>query len=316
MLRNVAVPVLDGTSVFELGVLCEVFGVARNDPPLPDFDFAVCGPAVGRVSTQSGFALEVVHDFARLGEADLVAVPAMDAEPPQALLDALVQAVDRGARVLSVCSGAFILGAAGLLDGRTCTTHWRYADELSRRHPTARVNPDVLYVEDDRVITSAGTAAGIDACMHLIRQEFGTAVANHLARRMVIPPHREGGQRQYIEMPVPCEADTLGATLAWMLENLDQDLSVEQLAARSHMSARTFARRFRAETGTTPHHWLTEQRIARARQLLEETGHPVELIATMAGFGSAPVLRHHFTKRVGTTPQAYRRAFTRGVRAS
>jgi transcriptional regulator GlxA family with amidase domain len=175
------------------------------------------------------------------------------------------------------------------------------------------VDPDVLYVEDGNVITSAGTASGIDAALYLIRKEFGTRVANKLARRMVMPPHRDGGQRQYVDQPVPCEADTLAGTLQWMLENLSVDMTVEQLAERAHLSPRTFARRFRAETGTTPHSWLTEQRILHAQRLLEETAQPVETVADLVGFGSASVLRHHFTRRVGTTPQAYRRTFARAA---
>ncbi|MGH8892755.1 MAG: GlxA family transcriptional regulator [Actinomycetes bacterium] len=316
MIRNVAVPVLDGVSVFELGVLCEVFGMDRpDDPELPSFDFDLCAPAAGAVPTQSGFGLTVGHDFGRLDEADLVAVPAMsvDVTPPPELVDGLRRAVDRGARVLSVCSGAFLLGEAGLLDGRDCTTHWNYTAELARRFPAARVNPDVLYVDSDRVITSAGTAAGIDASLYLIRKEFGTRVANRLARRMVTPPHRDGGQRQYVDQPVPCAADTLADTLQWMQEHLGEEMTVEQLAERARLSPRTFARRFRAETGTTPHHWLTDQRILHAQRLLEETTQPVETIADLVGFGSSSVLRHHFGRRVGTTPQAYRRTFARSV---
>jgi AraC family transcriptional regulator, transcriptional activator FtrA len=313
--RNVAVPVLDGVFAFELGVLCEVFGVERpDDPMLPSFDFALCTETPGSVRTRSGFDLVVGHDFSRLGEADLVAVPAISRQDPMppALLAGLRAAVARGAQVMSVCSGAFILGEAGLLDGRDCTTHWTHAGELARRFPAARVNPDVLYVDSgDGVLTSAGTAAGIDASLYLVRREFGTTVANRLARRMVTPPHREGGQRQYVDQPVPCEADTLADTLQWMLENLAEDMTVDQLADRAHLSARTFARRFRAETGTTPLQWLTDQRILHARRLLEETAQPVEAVADLVGFGSASVLRHHFTRRVGTTPQAYRRTFAR-----
>jgi len=313
--RNVAVPVLDGVFAFELGVLCEVFGVDRpDDPTLPSFDFALCTETPGPVRTRSGFDLVVEHDFSRLAEADLVAVPAISREEPMpaALLDGLRMAVARGAQVMSVCSGAFILGEAGLLDGRDCTTHWTHAGELARRFPAARVNPDVLYVDSgDGVLTSAGTAAGIDASLYFVRREFGTNVANKLARRMVTPPHREGGQRQYVDQPVPCEGDTLSDTLQWMLVNLAEDMTVDQLADRSHLSARTFARRFRAETGTTPLQWLTDQRILHARRLLEETAQPVEAVADLVGFGSASVLRHHFTRRVGTTPQAYRRTFAR-----
>ena len=313
MIRSVAVPVLDNVFAFELGLLCEVFGLDRPDEPeLPTFDFAVCAPRPGPVTTMSGFGLEVRHGLDRVATADLVAVPAIqrDTPIPEPMLAAIRAAHARGGRVMSICSGAFVLGAAGLLDGRSCTTHWAYTDELARRFPLARVNPDVLYVDDDRVLTSAGTAAGLDAALHLVRQEFGERVANRLARRMVMPPHRDGGQRQYVDRPVQVVADTLADTLTWMSEHLEQDLTVAELAARAHLSARTFARRFRAETGTTPHHWLTGQRVLAAQRLLEETGHPVETVADRVGFGSAAALRHHFTRRVGTTPTDYRRTFS------
>ncbi len=318
MIRSVAVPVLDEVFAFELGVLCEVFGVDRPDDPLmPSFDFALCTPTPGPVRTVSGFDLMVEHGLERIATADLVALPAIrrGVEVPPELVEALRAAAARGARVMSVCSGAFVLGAAGLLDGRDCTTHWTYAAELAERFPLARVDPDVLYVDSDGVLTSAGTAAGIDACLYLIRKEFGERVANRLARRMVMPPHREGGQRQYVDNPVPVEADTLTGTLDWMLANLDQEVGVEDLARRAHLSPRTFARRFRAETGTTPHHWLTGQRVLAAQRLLEETEQPVEAVADLVGFGSASVLRHHFTRRVGTTPSDYRRTFC-GARAA
>jgi transcriptional regulator GlxA family with amidase domain len=314
VIRNVAVPVLDEVFAFELGVLCEVFGLRRpDDPQLPTFDFDLCTQVPGPVRTRSGFDLVVTHDFSRLAAADLIAVPAVprDVVPPPALVEGLRAALERGARVMSVCSGAFVLGEAGLLDGRDCTTHWTYAAELAARFPAARVDPDVLYVDSDGVLTSAGTAAGIDASLYLIRQEFGPGLANRLARRMVVPPHRDGGQRQYVDQPVPYQADTLAATLQWMLEHLAEDMPVERLAERAHLSPRTFARRFRAETGTTPHHWLTEQRVLHAQRLLEKTTAPVEAVAGQAGFGSAALLRHHFVRRVGTTPQAYRRTFAR-----
>ena len=312
MIRSVAVPVLDNVFAFELGLICEVFGLDRPDEPeLPTFDFAVCTPRPGPVRTMSGFGLDVAHGLERIATADLVAVPAIhrDTPVPDELVTALRAAHDRGARVMSVCSGAFVLGRAGLLDDRDCTTHWSYADELARRFPRARVNSDVLYVDCERVLTSAGTAAGIDAALYLVRQEFGERVANRLARRMVMPPHREGGQRQYVDRPVPIEADTLTETLSWMTEHLDADLTVDELAQRAHLSARTFARRFRSETGTTPHHWLTGQRVLAAQRLLEETEQPVESVADLVGFGSAAVLRHHFSRRVGTTPTDYRRTF-------
>jgi len=316
VIRTVAVPVAGAVSLFELGVLTEVFGTERADEPLlPSFDFRLATERPGPVPTGSGFSLHVEHGFEALADADLVAVPAMDlpGPAPEALLEQLRAAHDRGAWLLSVCTGAMLLGEAGLLDGRRCTTHWRHTAELQRQVPTALVDPDVLYVEDGNILTSAGTAAGIDASLHLVRREFGAQVANVLARRMVVPPHRDGGQRQFIDQPVACDADTLAGTLQWMQEHLAEDLSVDQLAERAHLSPRTFARRFRAETGTTPHHWLTDQRILQAQRLLEESSVAVEVVADLVGFGSASVLRHHFTRRVGTTPQAYRRTFTGSV---
>ena len=231
-------------------------------------------------------------------------------EFPEDLLQALRRAVDRGARVLSVCSGAFILGEAGLLDGRRCTTHWRNAEELARRYPAAKVDPDVLYVDDDPVITSAGTAAGIDACLYLVRKEQGSRVANGIARRMVVPPHRDGGQAQYVDQPVAPSCDgTLRDLLEWLRAHLDQPLTVRQLAARANMSERTFARRFVQDTGTTPQRWLIGQRILLVQQLLEESDETVDAIADRTGFGNATALRHHFRAWRGTTPNAYRRLF-------
>jgi transcriptional regulator GlxA family with amidase domain len=209
-----------------------------------------------------------------------------------------------------VCTGAFVLGAAGLLDGRRCTTHWMHAPDLARRWPAAVVEPGVLYVDADPVITSAGTAAGIDACLHLVRKEQGSRVANAIARRMVVPPHRDGGQAQFVEQPLPeCAGGSLTELLDGLAGHLGEPVTVDQLAARAHMSPRTFARRFVAETGTTPLRWLTGQRILLAQQLLEETGESVDRVAELAGFGSATVLRHHFRAWRGTTPNAYRRTF-------
>jgi transcriptional regulator GlxA family with amidase domain len=312
MLRNVAVLAFDGVAPFELGVLCEAFGVDRSEQGLPRLDFAVCTARPGRVSTGMGFGLDIEHDFSRAEEADLVAVPAAhgNAPHPRGLGEVLRAAHDRGARIMSVCTGAFALGEAGLLDGRSCTTHWMHTTELAERFPLARVVPEVLYVDDDRVLTSAGTAAGIDACLHLWREEFGAAAASAVARRMVVPPQREGGQAQYIRSAVPdCDAETLGPLLTWLTEHLDQDLSVETLARRSNMSPRTFARRFRAETGTTPHAWITSRRVLRAEELLETTDRSVDWIASEVGFGTAAMLRHHFTKARSVSPQQYRRTF-------
>jgi transcriptional regulator GlxA family with amidase domain len=314
MLRTVAAVVLDDFPIFEIGVICEVFGVDRTDDGLPGYDFAVVGAEPGPLRSRAGFALQPTFGLDRLEEADLVAVSAVAdrrlGELPGPLLDALWRAADRGARVLSVCTGAFALGAAGLLDGRRCTTHWRHAAELARRHPAARVDPSVLYVDEDPVITSAGSAAGIDACLYLVRREQGSRVANGIARRMVVPPHRDGGQAQYIQRPLPrTRCDTVGETLAWMERHLDQEMTVEQLAAQTHMSPRTFARRFQQETGTTPYRWLLRQRVLLAQHLLETSDETVDTIAGRAGFGNAAALRHQFVRSLGTTPNAYRRTF-------
>lgn len=312
MIKNVAAIVYDGVAPFELGVLCEAWATDRSDQGLPLFDFAICAPEVGPVSTTGGFSVNVEHGLSRLDEADLVAVPAVPRNKtvPDEVVKALRAAHDRGARILSVCSGAFALGEAGLLDGRDCTTHWVYTDELAARFPKANVIPEVLYVDNGSIITSAGSAAGLDACLHLYRQEFGSSVASMVARRMVVPPQRDGGQAQFIRTPVPdCDAETLGPLLTWITENLDKPLSVEFLAKESNMSARTFARRFRAETGTTPHAWITSQRILRAEVLLEETDRSVDWIADEVGFGNAATLRHHFGQARAISPQQYRRTF-------
>jgi len=312
MLRNVAVIAFDQVAAFELGVLCEVFGTDRSADGFPSYRFDVCTIDGRPVRTRSGFHLMPQADLAPIEDADLVAVPAhTDGQFPEPVLAALQRAAARGAYVLSVCSGAFVLGAAGLLDDRECTTHWRHADELQERHPRARVRCNSLYVQDDRLLTSAGTAAGIDACLHLVRQEHGSTVATRLARRMVVPPHRDGGQAQYVEAPIPHdpEAPTLEPVLAWLMGHLDRPVTVDELAGRAGMAPRTFARRFRAETGTTPHDWLTNQRVLLARRLLEETRLGVDMVASRAGFGDAAALRHHFARRVGTSPHAYRATF-------
>ncbi|MEV0441533.1 helix-turn-helix domain-containing protein [Streptomyces spectabilis] len=314
MLRNVAAVALDGVHPFELGVVSEVFGLDRSDEGLPVYDFALVSAEGPTLSTHAGFTISTPYGLDRLEEADLITVPAGDSyvtrDFPPALLDALRRATDRGTRVLSVCTGAFVLAAAGLLDGRRCAVHWRHADELTRRCPRAVVEPDVLYVDEDPVITSAGTAAGIDAALHLVRRENGAEVANAIARRMIVPPHRDGGQAQYIERPLPrTRCDTVGGVLAWMERHLDRELTVDLLAARAHMSPRTFARRFKEETGTTPYRWLLRQRLLRAQELLEATDQTVDAVAWRSGFANAAALRHQFVRVLGTTPNAYRRTF-------
>jgi transcriptional regulator GlxA family with amidase domain len=314
-LRTVAVVVPPDPGLFELGVVQEVFGIDRTDDGVPPIEFLACSATPGRpTSLGNGMSLTCPHPLEAADRADLVVAPAYGGDPAvppaEELLEVFRRAHARGAWVLSVCSGAFLLGHAGLLDGRACTTHWRHTDELRSLFPLASIDPDVLFVEDDRVVTSAGTAAGIDACLHHVRCELGAGVANKIARRMVVPPQRDGGQRQYIDLPVPdCEADSLSPLLTWMREHLAEDLPVRELAKRVAMSERTFARRFAAETGTTPGKWLLAQRLHHARELLESSDLPVEAVASRAGFGSAALLRHHFGGHVGVSPVEYRRTF-------
>ncbi|NGN69271.1 helix-turn-helix domain-containing protein [Streptomyces sp. A7024] len=321
MLNNVVCVLTHDVNAFEMGVICEVFGIDRSDQGLPVYDFATVAGEEPPIRLHPGMAVTPSHrGLDRIAEADLVAVPAgqqfISREFPEDLLEALRAAVDRGAYVLSVCTGAFLLGRAGLLDGRQCTTHWRHADDLARQYPRAELEPGVLYVQDGPVITSAGTASGIDACLSLVRQEQGSKVANTIARRMVVPPHRDGGQAQYIQRPVPerCGDDAIGEALAWMQDHLDQESTVEELAALVHLAPRTFARRFQQETGSTPYQWMLGQRVLHAQHLLEETDLTVDAIAARAGFGNAATLRHHFLRRLETTPNAYRRTF-RGPQA-
>ncbi|KWX23307.1 AraC family transcriptional regulator [Mycolicibacterium wolinskyi] len=312
MLKSVSTLVLDGLAIFEFGVICEVFGIDRSADGVPNFDFKVCGPEPGKpLRTSVGATLTPDHGLDDLVGADLVAIPAIGGSDylPEAL-DAVRAAADSGSIILTVCSGAFLAGAAGLLDGRPCTTHWMHADELARLYPTARVDRNVLYVDDGNLITSAGTAAGIDACLHLVRRELGSEVTNKIARRMVVPPQRDGGQRQFIDQPIPVRcSERFAPHLDWIIANLDKPHTVSTLAKRAAMSTRTFARRFVEETGTTPMQWITDQRVLYARRLLEETDLDIDWIAGQAGFGTATLLRHHFRRVIGVTPSDYRRRF-------
>ena len=309
-----AVIVLSPLPVFEFGVAAEVFGIDRSGrgSGIPRFDFRVCTPEPGEVRLKSGLSLQVGTGLEATADADLVIMAPYGegGEPPAAVLEALQSAHGRGAWVLSICSGAFALARAGLLDGRRCTTHWHYSKRLAAEYPAALVDENVLYVQEDRIITSAGTAAGIDACLHLVRLEFGAKVAAGIARDMVVPPHRDGGQAQYIDRPMPaCGSEPMEELLQWMLAHLEQEHPVNELAARVHMSPRTFARRFRSETGATPAAWLNAQRVLRAQELLESTELNIDEVARVSGFGHSVLLRHHFTKTLDTSPQSYRRAF-------
>jgi AraC family transcriptional activator FtrA len=311
--RSVAVLATEGMPAFEMAVACEVFGTDRSDRGIPCWDFALCQPPTGPVTVNSGFTLTSRYGWERAAVADLVVVPSWSvraAPLPDELHRVLHAAVDRGAWLMGFCSGAFALAHAGLLDGQRATTHWNYAEHFRRLFPEVLLDPDVLYVAEGPVMTSAGTSAAIDLSLQVLRAIDGPEVANAVARRMVVPPHRDGGQAQYVERPLPDDDEhDLTDLLAWMAEHLEEDLSVSRLARRAHMSERTFARRFRAETGATPHSWLTWQRVLHAQRLLENTELEVERIAERSGFGTAATLRHHFVARVGTSPQRYRRTF-------
>jgi transcriptional regulator GlxA family with amidase domain len=295
------------------GIVAEVFDTRGGD--LPRFDFALCTERPGRLPTDSGPPVFAEHGLERLVEADVViALSWADfrVPPSDAVLEALAAASGRGALVVSTCVGAFALAAAGLLDGRRATTHWRFAELLARRHPEVTVSADALYVDEGPVVTGAGAAAAFDLCLHLIRREHGAAAANAVARDLVLPSHRDGGQAQYLAAPVPqdTEDERLAEVLAWARQNLHLPLPVTELARRALMSRRTFARRFTAATGTTPHAWLLGLRLSRAEELLETTDLPVEEIARQVGYAGAAVLRAQFVRRRGVPPRTYRRAFT------
>jgi transcriptional regulator GlxA family with amidase domain len=311
VLKKVVLLALPGVAPFEFGVVCEVFGIDRTATGGPAFDFTIATADPGPVRTSLGFDMTILTGLDVADDADLIAVPAHTTGGiDERFLEVLRAAEARGAWILSVCSGAFVLAEAGILNGRKATTHWMHTDRLAREFPQVEVDPDVLFVEDNRVITSAGTAAGIDAALHLVRVEHGAAAANVIARRMVIPPQRDGGQAQYIPTPVQERCtDSLAGVTEWMLDNLAEDLTIDQMARRALMSSRTFARRFREDIGTTPAAWLNRQRILRAQQLLETTDLGFEIVAQQSGFGTAAVLRHHFLKVLQTTPTSYRRTF-------
>ena len=312
----VAAIVTHGVSPFELSVACEVFGLDRSELVDPWYQLLVCAAVEPPVMAKTSHGLTIDTPF-RLDDvqrAGTVVIPMWNPgdEPSAELIDVLRAADRRGARILSFCSGAFLLAYAGLLEGRRATTHWMFADQLSAGFPSVSVEPDVLYVVDGNVMTSAGTAAAIDLCLHVVRLDHGADVANAVARRMVVPPHRDGGQAQFIQAPVPEATDVddpFRATLDWAVENLHEPITVEVLARRAATSPRTFARRFVAATGTTPLQWLLRQRVLHAQRLLETTDEPIERIASRCGFGAAAGLRQHFQRQVGTSPMAYRRAF-------
>jgi transcriptional regulator GlxA family with amidase domain len=313
----IAVVAFDRISPFHLSVPCVVFGEDRGDGGVPVFDFRVCATEPGTLSTTAGFSIAAPHGLDALADAGTIIVPSWrdpNEPPPAALLDALRAAHARGAQLVGLCLGAFVLAAAGLLDGRPATTHWAWADDFARRYPKVKVDANVLYIDDGDVLTSAGTAAGLDCCLHVLRKQCGAQTASYVARRLVVPPHRQGGQAQYIQQPVPenLHGDRLSGLLDWVCSHLDAAHSLDTLAERALMSRRTFTRRFRDATGTTVGAWLLAQRLTRAQQLLETTDQSVDAIAGSAGFGSTASLRQHFADAFKTSPSAYRREF-RGV---
>ncbi|MFD6159383.1 GlxA family transcriptional regulator [Nocardia sp. NPDC060256] len=308
----IAVLALDGVYPFELGIPNRVFGSAGGR-----YEVRTCSLDGRPVRTVADYSISVAHDSGIIDTADTVILPACDitmtlgGELPQPVRDALAR-IRPEARLVAICTGAFVAAAAGLLDGRPATTHWNEADLFRRTFPRVRLDPDVLYVDDDDILTSAGAAAGIDVCLHLVRRDHGSAVANAVARRCVMPPWRDGGQAQYIEQPVPPSTSAgTAAARQWALENLHLPLTVDELAVRARMSKRTFARRFSEEVGMSPGRWLIQQRLFRARHLLESTDMTVDRIAGEVGFATGTSLRQHLHEAIGVSPQAYRRTFTR-----
>ncbi|MEV6703095.1 helix-turn-helix domain-containing protein [Streptomyces sp. NPDC051453] len=307
---TVALAITDGMLHLELSLACEVFGADLTHIANPWYDLSLCGPRAVQVDR---FKIEPDHGLDHLARADTVIVPGWadtDQDPPADLVDAVRAAHAAGARVASLCTGAFVLAAAGLLDGKRATTHWAHTLKLSRRHPNITVDPDVLYVDNGSVLTSAGKAAAMDLCLHLVRLDHGSTIANKIARRLVVPPHRDGGQAQFIATPVPEPRNhPLTDLFPWILARLDQPHTVEDLARRARMSSRHLGRHFKQVTGTTPLQWLHTQRIRHAQELLETTDNTIDTIASTTGMGTATTLRRHFARTVGVPPDTYRRTF-------
>ncbi|MBV0893486.1 helix-turn-helix domain-containing protein [Paracoccus sp. Z118] len=318
--QRVAVLAFDGASLFHLAVPGKVFGVGRNPDGSRAYEVRHCAVTPGMIRTDAGLEVRVEDGLDGLARADIVIVPAWndpDARAPEPLIRALREAHAEGKPIVGLCLGAFVLGDAGLLDGRQATTHWMARETFARRFPAAVFRPDVLYVEDGNIVTSAGNVAAIDCCLHLVRMRHGSEEANRMARILVTPPHRQGGQAQYVERPVPqfpCQS-RLPGVLEWALAHLAEPLTLDRLAGVAHMSRRSFTRRFREATGMTVTRWLNAQRVARAQQLLETTDLPVERIAHEVGFGTALTMRQQFAAQLGTAPSDYRRSFREGGRA-
>jgi AraC family transcriptional activator FtrA len=309
----VAVVTYDGLCTFEFGIAVEVFGLPRPEFDFPWYRFAVVAAESRRTTALGGISVEATHGLAALAKARTIIIPGWrnnNERPPEALLSALRHAARRKTRFLSICSGVFVLAAAGLLQGRRATTHWRHTPDLARLHPDIRIEHDVLYVDEGNIITSSGSAAGIDACLHLVRRDFGAKVANAVARRLVVPPHREGGQAQYVVAPLPARPGRgMGRVLDWARARLDQDIGMGDLAAEAAMSERTFLRHFAATVGVTPKAWLQRERLVRAQELLEEAKLPLPDVSLACGFRSLETFRAAFKRQVGVAPATYRNRF-------
>ncbi len=310
-LHRVLTLAYDYLCLFEFGIATEIFGLPRPELDVDWYQFDVCSVGSGPLNGLGGISISAGKSIKVVDSADTIVIPGWTpSEAPPQLIRKLQNAYDRGARLVTICSGAMLLGEAGLLDGRQVTTHWRHTDKLQARFPNAEVVPDVLYVEDGQIFTSAGSAAGIDLCLYIVRQDYGSKVVNSVARRLVLPAHRSGGQAQYISKPVTTERDSLSPLMDWVLENLDQRHSVTSLARRANCSDRSLLRRFKATTGQTPMQWLTEQRINRAKELLETSTATITEIVEQSGFNTAETLRHHFRANVGVSPMVYRSTFS------
>ena len=312
--RRVAVLAYNDLCTFEFGIVVEVFALRRPELNVEWYDLEVCSLERGPIRAMGGIRVEARRGLRGFQQAGTIVIPGWrnaDEAPPEALVKALRAAHADGARLVSICSGVFVLAATGLLDGKRVTTHWRYVDRLTSRFPNVRVEPDVLYVDEGSILTSAGSAAGIDLCLHIVRRDYGAEIANQVARRLVMPPHRDGGQTQYVRDPVPSEAaGGLAPVLEWAQAHLGKPWRVDDLARKAAMSGRTFARQFRLQTGTTPHQWLIHQRLLAAQRRLEKTDEAIDRIAEAVGLQTAATLRHHFSRVLGTTPSAYRQRFS------
>lgn len=312
--RRVVALAYDRLCTFEFGIVVEMFGLPRPELDVEWYRFDVCSFDRGPLTATGGIMVQPTAGLRALRQAGTIVIPGwrdVDERPPDAVIKAVRAAHARGARLVSICSGIFVLAAAGLLDGKRVTTHWRYLDRLRARFPNVHVEPDVLYVDEGNILTSAGSAAGIDLCLHIVRRDYGAEIANQVARRLIVPPQRDGGQSQYVPAPVrPDRTTSLARVLEWAERRLREPLTVEALARRAGMSPRTFARRFRQETGTTPHQWLTHQRLLAAQRRLETTAESVDEVAEAVGLQTAATLRLHFRRSLKTTPTLYRRRFS------